>query len=758
LTSIPLPFYDNPLLFGHDATRGLLAFRPAERHVTVYARREGAVTTTDEPFRPFLLLADPDLLKGFKDDVEVTPLDGDGVYRWLAECPSWPQALRVRDHCLRVSGKSAGAPEAPYRFLNDPAHQFLLRSGKTSFLGMGFGDLRRMALDIEVTTAPGFEFPNAARESDRIIAIAIADSTGVQTVLSGAEMSEADLLRECGRVIVERDPDVLEGHNIFRFDLEYMEARARRLKVPLRWGRDGSGLSGYPSRMQVAERAIGYRRYGVTGRHIVDTWILAQLYDVGARDLESYGLKDVARHFGVAAPDRTYLPPEDIPRIFVEDPARLMAYARDDVLETLAISAILSPPYFVQAQALPFDYQTTVLRGNATKIDALLMREYLYRRRAVPAPGPARGVAGGYTAVFQQGVARDVLHVDVTSLYPSLMLGQDLFPASDRLGVSASLLRDLREFRVSAKRLAREVAAPEDRIFLNALQQTFKIFINSFYGYLAFSQGHWNDFEVANRVTGEGRRLVQALLDRLGDLGATVVEVDTDGIYFVPPAASEADLVSLLSAVLPEGIQLELDGRYVAMFSYKMKNYVVLDERGKLLIKGSGLRSRGIELFQRLWMEEMFRLLLTGRRHEIPALVSRWEEDFRAHRVPLKQFMKTETLQESLAVYRQKLQAGARNVGAAYELAQGSSRAYQPGDQISYYVTGDSKRVKVNEAAKLAAEWSVTAPDENTAYYVAKLQELYEKFRPLIEQDGLLPVTEAEPVPAAPEQPRLYED
>ena len=58
------------------------------------------------------------------------------------------------------------------------------------------------------------------------------------------------------------------------------------------------------------------------------------------------------------------------------------------------------------------------------------------------------------------------------------------------------------------------------------------------------------------------------------------------------------------------------------MFSYKMKNYVLLDERGKLLIKGSGLRSRGIELFQRRWMEEMFRLLLTGRRDEIPALVA----------------------------------------------------------------------------------------------------------------------------------------
>ena len=105
---------------------------------------------------------------------------------------------------------------------------------------MTLGDLRRLALDIEVLTTAGFEFPNAAREGDRIIAIALADSTGWSTVLSGAEMDEAELLRACTRLIAERDPDVLEGHNIFRFDLEYLEARARRHRVALAWGRDGS--------------------------------------------------------------------------------------------------------------------------------------------------------------------------------------------------------------------------------------------------------------------------------------------------------------------------------------------------------------------------------------------------------------------------------------------------------------------------------------------------------------------------------------
>ena len=741
MTRLPLTFYDNRLLFGRAAIPGQVAFEASDQTVRIYSRK-GATRASDEPFRPFLLLSDPDLLKGLKGEATVVPLDGDGVFRWLAEFPSWGQCLKARDHLQQFSG---GTADPPYRFLSDPVHQFLLRTGRTSFLGMAFQDLRRMAVDIEVTTAPGFEFPNATREADRIIAIAIADSEGFTTVLSGAEMGEADLLRECGRIIVERDPDALEGHNIFRFDLEYMEARARKLKVPLRWGRDGSSLRGRPSRMQVAERTIGYRRYHVEGRHIVDTWILAQLYDVGARDLESYGLKDVARHFGIAAPQRTYLPPEDIPRIFRDDPARLMAYARDDVTETLALSGILSPPYFVQAQALPMSYESVVLRGNATKIDALLMRECLHGGRAIPTPSSGKTVAGGYTAVLLTGVARRVLHVDVTSLYPSLMLARKIAPARDSLGVFLKLLGDLREYRVAAKRLAREAPEPGERTLAAALQQTFKILINSFYGYLAFSQGHWNDFDAANRVTGQGRDLVQALVARLGELGAVVIEVDTDGIYFVAPHdADEEKLLAELERVLPPEIQLELDGRYEAMLSYKMKNYVLLDARGKLLIKGSGLRSRGIELFQRLWLEEMFRLLLTGRREEIPALVTRWREDFEGRRVPVKHFMKTETLQESAAGYEDKLRDGRRNASAAYELALRSERPYQAGDQVSYYVAGDKTRVKVNEAAKLAAEWDPAAPDENTAYYLAKLEDLYEKFRPLIEQDGLAPPADPE--------------
>jgi DNA polymerase elongation subunit (family B) len=327
--------------------------------------------------------------------------------------------------------------------------------------------------------------------------------------------------------------------------------------------------------------------------------------------------------------------------------------------------------------------------------------------------------------------------------------------------VSASLLRDLRAFRLSCKALARDATDEGERVLLNGLQQTFKILINSFYGYLGFSQGHWNDFEAANRVTAEGRRLVTTLVERLSELGATVIEVDTDGLYFVPPPApaphsgpepergggEEEGLLAALAASLPPGIQLELDGRYSAMLSYKMKNYVLLDQKGKLLVKGSGLRSRGLELFQRQWMQQVFRLLLLGRRDEIGAVVRRWQDDFRARRVSVKQFMKTETLQDSLAAYQEKLKAGARNPSAAYELALTSSRSYQPGDQVSYYVAGDGPNIRINESAKLATSWDPAAPDENTAHYLDKLRELYDKFRPLIERDGLTAVSETDNAP-----------
>jgi DNA polymerase, archaea type len=742
MPALELPFYDNKVLFGHDARPGLLAFEPeGEAAIRVFARQGGKTGSFVQPFTPFLLLTDPQLLKTWTGKYDIEKLAGKGVYTSLVRLASWRDLEKAKIHLQKASGKSVSSSDAPYFFLHDPVTQHLLLTGQTHFLEMAFEQLKRLQLDIETYTTEGFEFPNPGRPGDRIIAIALSDQTGWERIITGEEMSESEMLEELTATIKRRDPDVIEGHNLFRFDLEYIAARARRHRVPLAWGRDGSVLQSHPSRLNIAERTINYRKYEVFGRHIADTWMLAQLYDIGTRDLESYGLKDVARHFGVAAANRTYIQPERVSWYFDHDPDTLFRYALDDVRETRAISNILSPSYYVQAQIFPLSYQNTILRGNATKIDLLFLREYLHQRHAIPAPSPGREVSGGYTDVRYQGVVRHVLHCDITSLYPSVMLSYEYFPRHDALAVFPSLLRDLREFRVQAKGLARKVKDAAARRYYEALQATFKILINSFYGYLGFSMGHFNDFEQADRVTCTGRDIIQQIVTWLEETGCRIIEVDTDGLYFTPPAgvatpAAEERLLHDISAKLPTGISLELDGRYPAMFSYKMKNYALLDDRGEVILKGSGLKSRGLEPFMRAWMEEMFALLLQGQEKQIDALLAKYLEEFEQHQFDVKMFMKTESLQDSLTIYREKVRGKKRHPAATYELALQSGRPYQPGDQISYYVTGTDKRVKVHEAAKLASQWDRQHPDENVAYYQAKLLDLYKKFKPFIRGMG----------------------
>jgi len=150
-------------------------------------------------------------------------------------------------------------------------------------------------------------------------------------------------------------------------------------------GKSGSTARGRASRFNAAERIINYHRYDVRGRHVIDTLFLVQLYDVGTRELESLGLKSVARHLGVASEDRTYVEAEEIAGCSRRTwSARGLRPGRRGGRPE--ISRILGQNHFYQTQLFPFSHQNAVLRGNATRIDALFLREYLRRRHSIPKP------------------------------------------------------------------------------------------------------------------------------------------------------------------------------------------------------------------------------------------------------------------------------------------------------------------------------------------------------------------------------------
>src|SRR5437762_10867556 len=219
------------------------------------------------------------------------------------------------------------------------------------------------------------------------------------------------------------------------------------------------------------------------------------------------------------------------------------------------------------------------------------------------------------------------------------------------------------------------------------------------------------------------------MIDWLNAQGAKVIEVDTDGIYFVPPEKIDIDeLHKGLAKELPAGIEVEIDEQFEAMFSYKAKNYALFTRDGDVIIKGGALKSRGLEKFQRVFLEEMIKLIMEGKPEAIVDLREQFEKKIRNREWNIDMLMKTDTLQDSLDKYRAKIAVSARNRASAYELALASGRAYKPGDQVSYYIKSTPKKAPAYEAARLASAFDPQNRDENVDYYVAKLDELVKKF------------------------------
>src|SRR5438067_5137305 len=511
-----MEFEKNTLLFGADPTPRIVAVELSETGTVRVHRREtnGSTVTDVEPFHPFVW-ADSDVVDL---GIETEKLLGNLKYGWLITVDSWKELIALRNG-LKNAGRDFFA-------LTDPVQHYLTATGRTLFKDLPFEELKRMQLEV-------------LANDERIMSIALTDNTGWEELIvvdpKNAEESERTAIKRLTALINERDPDVIEGHNLFRSDLTYLVARAKKLKTKLDWGRSGGFLRSRPSRLQIAEKTIDYPKFTIDGRHFVDTFLLAQFYDVGMRSLAGFERTDVARHFGFCDEEISALAGKELERAYVSGGEKFRRRALCGVRETRAVSELLSPSYFIQAQIFPYNYQDVIVRGNATRINGLFLREYFRQKHGIPELPMPQTFEGGYTDIFFTGVARNVWHCDVASLYPSIMLQFDCFPGSDRLQIFRHLLTDLRTFRLEAKANMRAEKNPARQHHLQALQNTFKILINSFYGYLGFAHGHFADFDAAARVTQIVRDFLKEMNEWLNEHGATVIEVDTDGIYFVPP-------------------------------------------------------------------------------------------------------------------------------------------------------------------------------------------------------------------------------
>ncbi|GJQ20986.1 MAG: DNA polymerase [Bacteroidia bacterium] len=724
----------NVLLYGHNPAPSIVAAQQLDdSHIRLYKRRDEEIVQEDVEFFPFLFLSQPSFLAGYDRKHWLKDLAGSNSFRTLAVFTRWSdlwEAIRIilEKERTTTARRLEGYTDAESLHVRpDPVGQYLMQSGSTLFKGMEFTDLRRM--QISVLTGPPSRSARAFDEP--ILAVALSDTTGWEIVLDAHKSGEAGLLAELTHVIRERDPDVLEGHRIFEHDLAVLLRRSDHHERPLSIGRDGSEARLLQGRWAGQESDHEASLADIAGRHVVDTSLLAEVYDFSRRSLDSLDLGTLATHFGASGRRVQFSGHPAF--LWKEDPRRAHTLVLQNVHDIRLISDYLSPSSFYLTQMVPLSYGVVARTGSAVKIESLLLREYLRQKHSVPRPGHGTQTTGGYADVFLTGVFEKIVLADVESLYPSIILQRNIRPATDELGIFSALLRDLVALRLEAKRSMAAAATVAGRAKLDALQSSFKILINSFYGYLAYSRALFNDFAKADEITKTGQALLRKILGQIELHNGQVVEVDTDGVYFIAPdnvegVEAETLLVDRISSSLPEGIELIPSGRYRKMLSYKKKNYALLGYDGTLTIRGSALVSRSMERFLRRFLRLAVSNLLDENIAGLHTLYATFHSDIAHHRWEALDFCRTETIHDPFSVYEREIGEGKRNPAAAYEVARRAGRIVKPGEKVSYYVTGTSAGVKVSENCRLAEEWDPHFPDENTAYYLGRLEETAAKF------------------------------
>jgi DNA polymerase I len=698
-------------LWGWDPTPGIVSvWAESDGRAVVWRRiaETGELVREESRFRPWLLLACIDDLPHLGDQLTCRELEGPGALRYLVSANNGKTlAGAVLEAAERRLGRRVGHLRALGKsevLVLPPEEQYLVSSGRTYFRNLRFDQLRRMQFDLETT---GLE---PARE--RIFMIAVRAPSGDTEILEaqgGGDAAEAELIGQLVARVQAFDPDVIENHNLHGFDLPFLDTRARKLGVPLALGRIGPpGLKQRAARRGIASARDAGRRVRLVapGRELIDTLDAVLRYDFSTRELPDHGLKAVARHLGIAGPDREQIRGDQIYTVYGRDPERVRRYATADVEEVAGLARVLGGAAFALAQMTPRRYERLADAGAATGvIDPLLVRAYLRAGMALPAHQPGDGTphSGAALHLFATGVARRVVKADVASLYPSLMRAFRIGPVRDHLGAMLALVDQLVERRLGAKASARMApAGSADRYTQEAMSAAMKLVINSAYGYLAAGGDltRFADVHAANEVTRHGRETLEMMCREFAARGVTLLEADTDGVYFAAPESwSEADerrVVAEVGALLPPLVTLEFEGRYAAMLSHEPKNYALLGYDGTLLLRGVAFRSSRAEPFGETFLRRAIARLLMCDVEGVRDLYLATVHALRRRELPTREVASLVRLTKSPEQYR-KTRDSRRELPYEAMLANGRT-SWTVGDRIRVYRTRSGSGGLVEDA------------------------------------------------------------
>jgi len=482
------------LVFGKSDITRVIGCEVTDTEVHLFIQNKlGELETITKPFK-WWILSDRNLSPKW------TLLAGGLHFKYLRDLDSEKEFLTLRN---RLRGMD-------HFVCNNKKEQAMVRHGFTYFKDIEPIEIPTLAFDIETTGL----YHNAEAKV-LLISNTFRKNQYVERKLFSIDEyeSQKEMIDAWTEWVRQVNPAILLGHNIYSFDLPYLNFVAERAKTSLKLGRDGSPtkFNNYESKFRKDQsQNFIYKEAKIFGREIVDTLFLSIKYDVAAKKYDSYGLKNIIKQEKLEKPNRTFYDASKI-RDNYNDPVemeKIKAYCIDDADDALALFDLMIPAQFYFNRSVPKPLQMVINSATGSPINSILVRSYLQHGHSIPKADLKKKYPGAIS-FGAAGIYKNCIKWDVASLYPSIILSYKIWDrAKDPKEHFYKMVEYFTEERLHNKKLASELNSKHHK----DLSESQKIVVNSAYGLLGASGLCFNSPANARLVAEKGRDILKSAI------------------------------------------------------------------------------------------------------------------------------------------------------------------------------------------------------------------------------------------------------
>jgi DNA polymerase elongation subunit (family B) len=637
-----------------------------------------------------------------------------------------------------------------------PVEQYLIQKSKRLFKGFDeYDDIHRFVFDIETT---GLD-----PKTSKMFLIGMKDNRGFLKLLSAQnEDEERQMIVEFFKTIDELKPSLIGGYNSAFFDFPYILKRAEILKLNIKkiskTLHPDYSLKQKDGILKLANEMEPYVQTQMWGYNIVDIAHAVRRAQAINSDIKSWSLKYITKFIEAEKASRVYVEGDKIGKIYFDNedyflnpesggfkkvgmpgtenlmerfPGKFLEvkgsniierYLDDDLYETMVVDEQFNQANFLLSKLVPTTYERLSTMGTAT-LWKMIMCSWSYKHKlAIPKKLEKRKFTGGLSRLVQVGYSRNVLKLDYSSLYPSIQLVHDVFPACDVTGAMKSMLKYFRDTRIMYKNLAGEfkTSDPKLAISYDRKQLPIKIFINAFFGSLSAPHVFpWGDIDMGEQITCTGRQYLRQMIMYFMKRGYVPLVMDTDGVNFETPeeridykyigkglnglvkegkeyVGAEADVAEYNDLFMRNEMGLDIDGVWPATINVARKNYALLTDKGKVKLTGNSIKSKKLQTYVAEFLDKGLRMLLDGKGSEFLDFYYVYVNKIYNREIPLSKIANKARVKQSLEDYKVHITKTTKSGSmmsrqAHMELLLQANKSPGLGDTIFYVNNGEKK-------------------------------------------------------------------